>query len=66
MSIPLFFAAVRESDDLFVDGGVLDNYPIRLFEREKYVANRDRKRHTAKPPHYAGVNRERRDQARED
>ena len=60
ISIPLFFAAVRESDDLFVDGGVLDNYPIRLFEREKYVANRDRKRHTAKPPHYAGVNRERR------
>ena len=60
MSIPLFFAAVRESDDLFVDGGVLDNYPIRLFDREKYVAKRDRKRHTAKPPHYAGANRERR------
>lgn len=60
MSIPLFFAAVRESDDLFVDGGVLDNYPIRLFDREKYVTNRDRKRHTAKPPHYAGANRERR------
>jgi NTE family protein len=60
MSIPLFFAAVRESDDLFVDGGVLDNYPIRLFDPEKYVANRDRKRHTAKPPHYAGANRERR------
>jgi len=49
MSTPLFFAAVRESDDLFVDGRVLDNYPIRLFDREKYVANR--KRHTAKPPH---------------
>lgn len=65
MSIPLFFAAVRESDDLFVDGGVLDNYPIRLFDREKYVANRDRKRHTATPPsrqaaHYARANRERR------
>ncbi len=59
ISIPLFFAAVRESDNLFVDGGVLDNYPIRLFDREKYVANCDRKRHTAKPPHYAGANRER-------
>jgi NTE family protein len=47
MSIPLFFAAVRESDDLFVDGGVLDNYLIRLFDREKHVANRDRKPHTA-------------------
>ena len=60
ISIPLFFVAVRESDDLFVDGGVLNNYPIRLFDREKYVANCDRKRHTAKPPHYAGANRERR------
>ena len=60
MSIPLFFAAVRESADLFVDGGVLDNYPIRLFDREKYVAKRDRSRHATRPSHYAGANRERR------
>jgi NTE family protein len=60
MSIPLFFAAVRESADLFVDGGVLDNYPIRLFDREKYVAKHDRRRHATRPPHYAGANRERR------
>ena len=60
MSIPLFFASVRESGNLFVDGGVLDNYPIRLFDREKYVAKRDRKRHTTKPPHYAEDNQQRR------
>lgn len=37
MSIPLFFAARRSArGDVYVDGGVLDNYPIKLFDREKY------------------------------
>jgi NTE family protein len=39
MSIPLFFAAKRNvRDDVYVDGGLLDNYPVKLFDREKYVA----------------------------
>ncbi|WP_236658319.1 patatin-like phospholipase family protein [Pseudomonas knackmussii] len=38
MSIPLFFAAKRSMrGDVYVDGGVLDNYPIKLFDRMKYV-----------------------------
>jgi predicted patatin/cPLA2 family phospholipase len=38
MSIPLFFAAIRNPrGDVYVDGGVTDNYPIKLFDREKYV-----------------------------
>lgn len=38
MSIPLFFASKRSlRGDVYVDGGVLDNYPIRLFDRQKYV-----------------------------
>lgn len=38
MSIPLFFAARRSvRGDVYVDGGVLDNYPVKLFDREKYV-----------------------------
>jgi len=38
MSIPLFFAAKRSvRGDVYVDGGVLENYPIKLFDREKYV-----------------------------
>ena len=39
MSIPLFFAAVRHQprNDIYVDGGVLRNYPIKLFDREKYI-----------------------------
>jgi NTE family protein len=39
MSIPLFFAAVRhgERKDVYVDGGVQLNYPVKMFDREKYV-----------------------------
>lgn len=39
MSIPLFFAAVRhgERDDVYVDGGVQNNYPVKLFDRQRYI-----------------------------
>ncbi len=38
MSIPLFFAAVRNArDDVYVDGGMLNNYPVKLFDRQKYI-----------------------------
>lgn len=38
MSIPLFFQAMRDfRQDVFVDGGLLDNYPVKLFDRRKYV-----------------------------
>ncbi len=40
MSIPLFFAAKHSPrGDVYVDGGVLDNYPIKLFDREKYLSS---------------------------
>ncbi len=43
MSIPLFFASVRTMrNDNYVDGGVFNNYPIKLFDREKYVHKKDR------------------------
>lgn len=37
MSIPFFFAAVRINGERYADGGLLNNYPIRLFDVEKYV-----------------------------
>jgi len=38
MSIPLFFRAVRDDrKDVFVDGGVINNFPVKLFDREKYL-----------------------------
>lgn len=40
MSIPLFFAAKRSiRGDVYVDGGVLDNYPVKLFDRKKYLSS---------------------------
>jgi len=38
MSIPLFFSAVRSARrDVYVDGGLLKNYPVKVFDREKYL-----------------------------
>ena len=39
MSIPLFFSAMRhgEREDVYVDGGVQLNYPVKLFDRERYI-----------------------------
>jgi len=38
MSIPIFFSAVRTSNkDVYVDGGVIENYPIQLFDKKKYL-----------------------------
>lgn len=40
MSIPLFFRAITDDrGDVFVDGGVLNNYPVKLFDRLKYLQN---------------------------
>ena len=35
MSIPVFFKAVRMGDDVLVDGGLLYNYPIWVFDGDK-------------------------------
>lgn len=45
MSIPLFFAARRlgDNNDVYVDGGVMLNYPVKLFDRLKYISDEDKK-----------------------
>ena len=58
MSIPLFFAAVREDDGVFVDGSVQDNYPVRLFDCAQYFAEQNRPRHTTITKAYAEAKRE--------
>ena len=46
MSIPLFFAARRSPrGDVYVDGGVLDNYPVKLFDRQRYIDPKNLKAH---------------------
>lgn len=54
MSIPLFFAAKRNfRGDVYVDGGLLDNYPVKVFDRRKYVAE-----HWRSTPYYQEVNKQ--------
>jgi NTE family protein len=53
MSIPLFFAAKRSMrGDVYVDGGLLDNYPIKLFDRKKYLDTAN----FSEPEYYAKIN----------
>lgn len=55
MSIPLFFAAKKSfRGDIYVDGGVLNNYPIKLFDRESFVTSKMNKRKTE---YYDKINR---------
>ena len=49
MPIPLFFAIVPEANEVFVNGSVLENYPVRLFDRAKYFAEQNRPRHITTP-----------------
>lgn len=37
LAIPLFFTAPHYKGNVYVDGGLLDNYPIRIFDRKKYT-----------------------------
>ena len=57
MSIPLFFAAFRNArNDVYVDGGVLNNYPIKLFDREKYISPENRSKMAIEPKYYEKEN----------
>ena len=57
MSIPLFFAAFRNvRNDVYVDGGVLNNYPIKLFDREKYIDPKNRSRMGVETNYYREEN----------
>jgi NTE family protein len=57
MSITLFFAAVRSKiDDVYVDGGVFNNYPIKLFDRMKYIDKNNQDKHIRRPEYYQKEN----------
>jgi len=56
-SIPFFFTAVRGlHKDLYVDGGLLRNYPVRLFDRRKYLADDCLARHSFSASYYEADN----------
>jgi NTE family protein len=57
MSIPLFFTARRSPrGDIYVDGGVLDNYPIKLFDRQRFLDPSTIESHGALPEYYVKHN----------
>jgi NTE family protein len=39
MSIPLYFESVKLNNDQYADGGTVNNYPMSVFDYEKYVSN---------------------------
>lgn len=60
MSIPLFFRAVRgKRGQLLVDGGVLRNYPVKVFDRSRYVTPGRRRLHARTTSYYREDNRNR-------
>ncbi len=57
MSIPLFFTAFRNvRNDLYVDGGMLNNFPVKLFDREKYIQETERPKMGLKTVYYQDEN----------
>jgi NTE family protein len=38
MSIPFFFAARKIGDNVYCDGGVLNNYPLSLFDEQSFLS----------------------------
>lgn len=57
MSIPLFFQAVRNyRNDVYVDGGIFNNYPIKLFDREKYIQKSLLETHARRTAYYDAEN----------
>lgn len=60
MSIPLFFRAIRNNrKDVYVDGAVLNNYPVKVFDRTRYV-----RKNLVRTQYYAGINEEMKQQKR--
>lgn len=58
MSIPLFFAAFRNArNDVYVDGGLLNNFPVKLFDREKYIEEADRPKMGLETKYYQDENK---------
>jgi NTE family protein len=59
MSFPVYFAAVRNvKKEVYVDGGALNNYPIKLFDREKYLPPEEVAAMGLQRPYYVTQNKE--------
>lgn len=55
ISIPLFFEAVTYNDSIYIDGGVLNNYPVQLFDRKNFLINKE---NSSQPERYKKIKTE--------
>ncbi len=53
MSIPFFFEAVKTSDGVLIDGGMVANYPIKLYDKPRFLSD---KKKLIVPDYYAKSN----------
>ena len=42
ISLPLVFQAIKKDNDIYVDGGMLNNYPIDVFDKPELPVNKER------------------------
>jgi NTE family protein len=58
MSLPLLYQPGRSvRDDPYIDGGILDSYPIKLFDRKKYMTNERIRAHGTETVYYRTLNK---------
>lgn len=53
MSIPFFFEAVKTSEGVLIDGGMVANYPIKLYDKPRFLSD---KKKLIVPDYYAKSN----------
>ncbi len=41
MSIPFFFEAIKNSSGVLIDGGMVANYPIRLYDKPRFLSDQN-------------------------
>ena len=54
MSIPFFFEAIRSPEGVLIDGGMIANYPIKLFDKPRFLSDQ---KNLMIPDYYAKSNK---------
>jgi len=58
MSIPLFFKSVNSRNEIFIDGGVFRNYPIKLFDHRRFISPGEQGKRVRIAPYYNHLNKD--------
>ncbi len=66
MSFPMFFEAVKTDGEYFVDGGVLRNYPVKLYDHRRYISKAEQNAYALPKKYYEDMNKAYVDRSGED